>query len=190
MGAKRKRFSMPQGKAYTIEQCHHFNISPATRELWIAGREFTDGPSETSDIIEPGVEYGMVTNVLKNLALLRQMSKTEPVTIHLHTKGGEWFQGMAIYDAIISMPYRVTIIGYAEVRSMSSIIFQAGDRRLIMPNATFMIHEGEVYYSGTPKQARSAFYFDQRTSEKKMVDIYVQKALGSSPGFLVLGTVP
>ena len=60
----------------------------------------------------------------------------------MHSVGGEWSDGMAIYDAISMSRSYITIIAYGQAESMSSIIFQAADRRLITPNTYFMSHYG------------------------------------------------
>lgn len=70
----------------------------------------------------------------------------------VHNCGGDWTEGMAIYDAIKSCPNNVCILSYTHARSMSSLIFQAADKRVMMPNSTFMFHDGTMGYEGTCKQ--------------------------------------
>jgi ATP-dependent protease ClpP protease subunit len=80
---------------------------------------------------------------------------------------------MAIYDTIRLMPYHVKIINYTHARSMSSLIFLAGDEKLMMPHSYFMFHMGTWGSEGTVKQVKSQWEFDKRTDEQ-MLDIYVE----------------
>jgi len=152
---------------------HNHWIDAESREMWIHGMYIPE--SDMLDVGEPGVEYMMATTVIKNLHLLRKQSSRAAVTIHMHCCGGDWSEGMAIYDAISLMPYHVTIISYTHARSMSSIILQAADKRLMMPNSYFMFHLGDYGIEGDVRSVYSNMEFDKRTDET-MLDIYVESA--------------
>jgi hypothetical protein len=62
----------------------------------------------------------------------------------MQSRGGDWNDGMAIFDAIRATRSHVTILAYAHARSMTSIIFQAADQRVIMPNCIFLAHQGFI----------------------------------------------
>lgn len=152
-----------------IEQLHGHWINPITREIWIHGREFDE--LESDNITEPGVEYGMATRVIKNLYILKHLDPEKLVTIHLHTCGGDWREGLAIYDTIRLMPYKTKIISYTHARSMSSIILQAGDERLMLPSSVFMFHDGTQAVHGEVKTVESDVEF-YKFERKLMLDIY------------------
>jgi ATP-dependent protease ClpP protease subunit len=122
---------------------------------------------------EPGVEYVMANRFIRNINMCMRRNPMKPLVIHMKTRGGDWSEGMAIYDAIRSFPWPVTIINYTHARSMSSLIFQAGNKRVMMPNSYFMFHDGTFGMEGTVKQVRSAVKFE-RTAEKIMLDIYAK----------------
>lgn len=122
---------------------------------------------------EPGVEYVMANRFIRNLNLCMRVNPKKPLVIHMKTCGGDWTEGMAIYDAIRSFPWPVTIINYTHARSMSSLIFQAGNKRVMMPSSYFMFHDGTFGMEGTVKQVRSAVKFE-RNAEKTMLDIYTK----------------
>lgn len=84
---------------------------------------------------------------------------------------------MAIYDAIKSCPYPVTILSYTHARSMSSLIFQAANKRVMMPHSTFMFHDGTLAVDGTVKQVTSEVEFG-KVAEKQMMKIYVDSMKG------------
>ncbi len=155
-----------------IYQIHEFNIDLKTNHIYLTGihdyiiSNFED-PTE-----EPGIEYAMTSRFVKNLNILMRKSN-DPILIHMKTSGGDWQEGMAVYDTIKACPNRVTILNYSHARSMSSIIFQAADKRVMMPNSIFMFHEGSFSFEGTTKQFRSAHQEDVR-ARKIMLDIYTE----------------
>jgi ATP-dependent protease ClpP protease subunit len=132
------------------------------------------GYETTADGSEPGIDYVIAKRFIKNLNLCMRVSPDKPIVIHMKTCGGDWNEGMAIYDAIRSCPSPVIILNYTHARSMSSIILQAADKRVMMPHSYFMIHDGTYGIEGTYKGVMSNLEFDKR-SEKVMLDIYAEK---------------
>lgn len=120
---------------------------------------------------EPGVEYVLANRFIRNLNMCMRRNPETPLVIHMKTCGGDWTEGMAIFDSIKAFPWPVTIINYTHARSMSSLIFQACNKRVMMPNSYFLFHDGTFGIEGTVKQVRSAVKFD-RLSEKVMLGIY------------------
>jgi ATP-dependent protease ClpP protease subunit len=89
----------------------------------------------------------------------------------MHSVGGEWNDGMAMYDAISLTKSYVTIIAYGQAESMSSIILQSADNRIMMPNAYFMSHFGTSEFSGNYLDIQNVAKFDAAICET-MLDIY------------------
>lgn len=123
---------------------------------------------------EPGVEFVMANRFIRNINLCMRVNPEVPLVIHMKTNGGDWNEGMAIYDAIRSFPWPVTILSYTHARSMSSLIFQAGNKRVMMPNSYFMFHDGTFGMEGTVKQVRSAVRFEKKVADRTMLDIYAK----------------
>jgi ATP-dependent protease ClpP protease subunit len=117
-------------RSQLIHDIHDYCINPDTREIYLHGY-LGDGEEEV------GVDYRMAVRFEKNLLFLNG-SSDEPITVHMHTIGGAWHDGIGIFDTIRSSRCEVTIIGYAEVSSMSSVILQAADVRLLRPNTSFI----------------------------------------------------
>jgi ATP-dependent protease ClpP protease subunit len=80
------------------------------------------------------------------VAIALEALEKEPgrIRILLNSEGGSESDGYAIYDKISMCKNEVLIEGYGNVHSIAAIIFQAGDTRIIAPNATFLIHNGMV----------------------------------------------
>ena len=150
-----------------LTQVHRDSICTATRELWLHSTHAGDE--------EPGVEYRMATMFLKNMNILEKDSSS-PILIHMHCVGGEWNDGMAIYDAISLSPCDTTIIAYAQASSMSGIILQAAKKRLMMPSCEFMAHTGSLDMSS---DTRTAVTMAKRNASghQTMLDIFAKRCI-------------
>jgi len=143
---------------------HTYGINIDTRELFLHG---------AFDAEEPGVDFRMSIQFEKNIRILESLNK-KPILVHLHTVGGYWHDGMAIYDTIKTCSSSVTILCYASAESMSSIIPQAADYRVMMPNAQFMIHYGSCGHHTNYLSHLSDAENNKRIT-KLMFDIYVTR---------------
>jgi ATP-dependent Clp protease protease subunit len=124
---------------------------------------------------EPGVDYRMSTTFYKNIRMLDTMSNA-PILIHMHSIGGNWNDGMAIYDAISLCKSYVTIIVYGQAESMSSIILQAADKRVMTPNSYFMCHFGSSGYSGNYLDVQKGAAFEKKMTDA-MLNIYTEQCI-------------
>ena len=163
-------YKVSEAQLYGIEIIHNHGINARTREIFLRG--YVDNVEE-----EPGVDYRMAANFIENLRYLEGLN-TDSIFIHMCTRGGDWNYGMAIYDAIVASPCFVTILAYAHARSMSSIIFQSADRRILTPNADFLIHFGTLELSGNETSVLAEAEQSKRGGER-MLDIYVSVCHGS-----------
>lgn len=73
-------------------------------------------------------------------AILRNIGDTKPVAVEMNSPGGDYFQGVAIFNMLArrSGPVSVQILGLAA--SVASLITMAADRIEIAANAEMMIH--------------------------------------------------
>lgn len=158
-----------ESKYFYLRCMHDLGIDPIAREIYLAGEPEAD--AETSVMGEPGVEFIMASRFIKNLRSL-ELDSNDPILIHMKTCGGSWMEGMAIYDTIKACPCVVTILNYTHARSMSSLILQAADSRVMMPNSEFMFHHGEYGDSGELMTVISNLEFYKRSIDI-MCNIYV-----------------
>lgn len=151
---------------------HEYDVDLQSNHIYLMGMEsYAAGHEEM--INEPGVEYSMANRFIRNLNICMRANPDKPVVIHMKTCGGLWEEGMAIYDAIKSCPMPVTILSYTHARSMSSLIFQAANKRVMMPHSTFMYHDGTLGIEGTVKQVKTAVDFTTRVIDGQMMKIYI-----------------
>jgi len=159
--------------ADSIYQVHEYGLDVKVNHIYLAGESDYITGMGAEDTAEPGVEFSMATKFIKNLNILMRSNK-DPILIHMQTCGGDWHSGIAIYDAIKACPNEVAILNYTHARSMSSIIFCAAERRIMMPHSIFMIHQGAVGFEGTYKQFQTAAAQDSVYNDQ-MLKIYVDR---------------
>ena len=149
----------------SLSDVQSYGIDVKNREIYLHGYI-----ANTDD--DPGVDYKMASTFYKNIRLLDSDSN-DPILIHMHSIGGNWNDGMAIFDAICLSKSYVTIVTYGQAESMSSVILQAADKRVMMPNAYFMCHFGSSGYSGNYLDVQKGAVFEKKMTEK-MLDIYTE----------------
>ena len=154
----------------TISDVHSYGLDAKNREIYLHG--YMGNTDE-----DPGVEYRMATSLYKNIRILDTLNN-DPIIIHMFSVGGEWDAGMAIFDSIVLAKSYVTIIAYGQASSMSSIILQAADNRVMTENSHFMLHYGSVDCGGDHLSAHNYAKVDKKNTET-MIDIYAEGCVKS-----------
>lgn len=139
----------------SIESLHDYGICLETRVIQIFG----DITSE------------MKEKTISNLHLLDQT--TGEITILLSSSGGNVSDGLAIYDTIKLCKNHVNIVAIEEVASMGTVIFQAGDKRVMQPNSYLLLHEGSSGYIGKSKDKKQHEKM-QKWQDNTCYDIYLR----------------
>jgi ATP-dependent Clp protease protease subunit len=150
-----------------ISEIHNHHINHLTREIYLHG--YVDADEE------PGVDYRMATSFIKNLHILG-LQNSQNILVHMHTIGGSWSDGMAMFNAMRLAKSPVTIIGYAQASSMSGIVFQAADKRVLMPDCELMIHHGSIAVDDTTMAVKSAVDQNEKSC-RRMLQIFAEKAI-------------
>jgi ATP-dependent protease ClpP protease subunit len=130
---------------------------------------------KNSEEYESGVDNFMAEFFIKGIHFLESRGN-KPITILMNNPGGDWYHGMAIYDAIKTSTCHCTIKVYGHAMSMGSVILQAADHRIMMPNSRLMIHYGYNSNSGHTK------VFEKWADEGKRLNyqlenIYIERML-------------
>jgi ATP-dependent protease ClpP protease subunit len=154
-----------------LQTLHSYNVDIKNREVYLH--------SYMSDSdIEPGVDYRTAVTFEKNLRYLNLLSN-DPILVHMHLPGGDWEDCMAIYDTIQKSKSKITILAYGKVQSASSVILQAPNLRVIMPNANILIHYGSISIDQEhSKAAASSLRWNEKECDK-MIDIFVDRCMQS-----------
>lgn len=158
----------------TLHDYHNYGCNINSREIFLHNHFIENGEEN------PGVEYKMSNTFIKNLRALDSKS-SDQIVIHMHSVGGSWNDGMAIYDAISMSRCYISIIAYGQVESMSSIIFQAADTRYITRNTYFMAHFGQSGIGGDYQSVQNWIKYEKNICDI-MLNIYANRCV-KSPNF-------
>ncbi len=111
---------------------------------------------------------------------MRELSeiKTARLDVHISSKGGDIFDGIAIYNALRTHSAPVTTKVDALAASIASVIAQAGDNRLMLTGSQMMIHEAFGLALGGADDMRDyADLLDKQTDN--IAGIYAERSGGT-----------
>lgn len=119
-----------KGKYYMLE-----TNDDKTADLYIFG-DITSYPWYEGDV--------SANSLLKQLKELDANS----ITVHINSYGGEVSQGLAIYNTLKDSKMKVTTVCDGFACSAASVVFMAGDERIIKEASLLMIHNAWTYARG------------------------------------------
>jgi len=150
---------------------HNFHINFNTREIFLT-------PNLDASNDEAEINHYVAANLIKNIRFFDYLNN-KPILIHMCTCGGQQEYGLAVYDSIKTSRSYIYIIAYAYARSMSSIILQAADCRILTPHTYCMIHYGTDGWDGTSpgliSHAKQA-----KKSQIQMLELYSERCQNGS----------
>ena len=79
------------------------------------------------------------TSIMDDIMAFNIEDPSKPITLFIDSIGGEFSTGMALYDIIKLSKAPIITVGI-NCASMGSIIFMAGNKRLVFPSSRFMLH--------------------------------------------------
>lgn len=153
----------------SIDRYFDYDLHLESRTLWL-GSVHVDMETES------GTDASMAERAVKALHLLSQGPKAhEPILIQMNNLGGSWYHGMAVYDAIRACPAHVRIEASGFCMSMGSCILQAGDERILTPNARVMIHDGHEGFAGHARNFE-AWGHESKRIRQEMYRLYAERS--------------
>jgi len=129
-----------------IDQFFEFNVLIPTRTIYFGG----DVDPSTAEL------------AIKALYTLKAINAKKQITLIINTMGGCEYSAWAIYDTIKSLKLPVKTVAHGSCMSAGTIIFLAGDTRLIAENCVFMVHDGSDYAEGHRKNVERWAEFGKR----------------------------
>ena len=127
------------------------------------------------------IEEEGTADILKALLFLNSIS-SKPIKIILNSVGGDEYYMFAIYDAIATSPSFIEIVGCGYIMSAASVILQAADKRVLLPNATMLLHYGTSYFEGhSLDHTRTAKEYERMSTI--IEDIYLERIREKKPRF-------
>lgn len=114
-----------------------------------------DNTISVLDVIGEDFWTGQGVTLNRVAAALRQIGKRD-VIVNINSPGGDYFEGLAIYNALRDHPAKVTVKVMGIAASAASVIAMAGDEILIARAGFFMIHNTWVMAAGDRHALREA----------------------------------
>ena len=123
---------------------YQMEASGTDAEIWVFG-DVTSWPWFDSDVSA----HGFVQD-------LDALGPVDNITVHINSYGGEVAEGIAIYNALLSHPANVTTVCEGMACSIASVIFMAGDRRVMRDASLMFLHNCWGYATGNAEDMRKA----------------------------------
>lgn len=94
--------------------------------------------------------HGEITTELADQLILQmrylmELDGTAPITMYINSGGGSVSAGLAVYDAMTVLSCPVHTVCTCLAASMASVLFAAGNYRLLYPHAEIMIHDPLIF---------------------------------------------
>lgn len=85
---------------------------------------------------------------------LEELGDVNTINVHISSYGGEVKEGLAIYNALKNHKAKIRTYCDGFACSIASVIFMAGDERIMSKSSLLMIHNAWVYASGNANELR------------------------------------
>lgn len=110
--------------------------------------------------------------------LVNELDGTDgDLTVHINSPGGDVFDGLTIYNALVNRKSKVTCVVDGLAASAASFIAMAGDEVVMQPQAQMMIHDAMSMCGGNAADMVKMSQMLDRTSDS-LAQIYAGKAGG------------
>lgn len=118
---------------------------------------------------EPGL-YITPEGFMEDLAAVRDKGR---ITVRLNSCGGDLYTGIAIHNALKSLPGQVNVVVEGIAASAASVIMCAGDTVTVYPGSLVMIHGVSVYlWDRVNIQDMKQLMKSMDASERAVAEIY------------------
>lgn len=117
-----------------------------------------DRQEDTLEIVIYGdiTSWEWLESDVSSYTLSKLITETDAanIRVRINSYGGEVAEGLAIYNALKSHKAQVTTVCDGFACSAASVVFMAGDTRLMNPASLLMIHNAWSRASGNAKELR------------------------------------
>jgi ATP-dependent protease ClpP protease subunit len=154
-----KRRNLPAIKAFERPDCVECDVPSSVLSRWAEMPQAAEATDKNAiSIYEPigvdpwdGSGYGA-----KRLAGALRAIGNNPVTVSINSPGGDFFEGVAMYNLLCEHPQPVTVKIVALAASAASVIAMAGDEIEIGAGGFLMIHNSWAMAIGNRYDMRAA----------------------------------
>lgn len=132
--------------------------------------------------LDSDIDVGMMGIMCRSLMTMNTVSKEEDIHIIINSEGGSVYDGYSLYDTIRMLECNVITYATGQVMSMGVDIFLAGDVRVAMPSATFMVHTVSQDFGGKHYENKISIDEGDRLL-KNTVKLFAERADRCAPGY-------
>lgn len=94
------------------------------------------------------------------------ISERKPILLYCTSVGGSVIDGFGVVDAILNSKTPVYTINLAYQYSMGFLIGLAGHKRYAMPNATFLLHDGQNFVWDSSAKRKDQLKFQEKREQR------------------------
>ena len=153
------------------------NVTKTNNQSWYSIKAKANDTAEISIYDEIGYWGITAKSFSKDLKALGNNLKQ--INLHIHSPGGDVFDGIAIYNLLKNHPANVTVYIDGLAASMASVIAMAGNEVIMPENAMMMIHKPWGIQGGDAEDMRK--YADLLDKvENTLIPAYANKT-GKTP---------
>lgn len=105
------------------------------------------------------ISYESAHGVINHL--FQANKKADAIVLTMTTCGGDIYAGMSIVETMNFIQTPVFTYGLGFIGSMGVNIFLEGKQKFVSPNASFMIHESNVEYTGDFEKIQKTLEFEK-----------------------------
>ncbi len=158
-----------------------FNSFPKRDDWFRIINQSDDAPAEIYLYDEIGVWGTTAGDFIRDL---KNLDASE-ISVFVSSRGGDIFEGIAIYNALRSHDARVTTQVDSMAGSIASVIVQAGDHRIMLTGSQMMIHEAHgVAIGGADDLRKHADVLDKQSDI--IAGIYAERGTSKAKHFRAL----
>ena len=94
------------------------------------------------------------------------VSERQPIILYCTSRGGSVIDGFGIIDVILNSKTPVYTVNLAYQYSMGFLIGLAGHKRYAMPNATFLLHDGQNMVWDSSAKCKDQLKFQEKREQR------------------------
>lgn len=171
--ARRKEIALEEAELGLLQKRNEVETS----RINLLTKVLAHGPSTDMEGGTFRLESGVYDEVLTLASVIERWGKAhpgKPIRLYIFSPGGSVFHGLALYDTLRTLSedgHEITTVIRGYAGSMASVIFLAGDERLIGAESLIHQHEPSAGVSGRASEMADGSAFVTRLYDK-MARIY------------------
>lgn len=144
-----------------------------------AARQYTDAADKNHGVFN--LDRGVGPTTVELASEIRQWARAnpgKPITLNIFSPGGSIFHGFVLYDTLRSLSKKgrlVTTYAHGYAASMGSILFMAGDVRIIGSESHLMLHSLSTFTGGSLHDLIDEVEFCKKLN-KRLLEIFVSRS--------------